>query len=683
MAYNFIDTMETSDGAFLPSEALQINGEFIEDLIDGYRTLNVTGREALSAELDTYTVGVRDGAYIKSKRYPARTITVKYQLIAESNEAFREAYNQLAKILNVENAQLIFNDETDKFFTGTPEAIEPVNAGRNSVIGEFKIFCADPFKYSVIEYEATPSPYDDGSILIDYNGTYKSYPTLEVDFFEESEVDDENDNIIALSGAGDCGYVAFFNENEKIIQLGDPKEADGESYPRSQTLINQKFDKSSSWGVAAKDLWNAEAGELYMKAASYDYTEAPDTSGTLLSNQKSDDGSPTIYYTVKAKATDRTANTVKVKVTVTAAMSKSSSTLDKKRTLKGEIKFGDSDWFTINIKKSSDQWKGTSAHTVTKTVTIYDLTADQTALTNIKFKVERTDDDGDGGTLNEIRCADLKISKYTAPVPATYYLSPKSSTGSSWHGAAITRNIPADEAGDVGASNFKLTYRIKTSIGKSDKDINQLGMFKMQVIASNNKVLAEACIKKNLAGKKAYFCCYVMDKAVSSESLRDLSYHNKYVGNNNDVKGTKTVKTCGIEKTGNKIEFNIGGYKKTLKLDSAKDVKAAKIRVCFYQYGDKPALAHNGLYYVKFIKNKCDTWEDIPNKFSANDIVEANCKTGEVFLNDTLTPALGALGNDWEEFYLTTGLNQIGFSYSDWVNDFVPQFKVRYREVFL
>ena len=683
MAYKFIDTIETSDGAFLPSEALQINGEFIENLITGYRTLNVAGREALPAELDTYTVGVRDGAYIKGKRYPARTITVKYQLIAESNEAFREAYNQLAKILNVENAELIFNDESDKFFIGTPEAIEPVNAGLNSVIGEFKLFCADPFKYSVTEYEATPT-IEDGNILIDYNGTYKSYPILEAAFFEEAEVAEDGETATAITGGGDCGYVAFFNENEKIIQLGDPQEEDSESYAKSQTLINQKFNTSSAWGIAAKDLWNADSGELQMKAASYTYTEAPDTSGTLLSKQKSDDGSPTIYYTVKAKATDRTANTVKVQVTVTAAMSKSSSSLGKDRTLKAQIKFGDSDWFTINIKKSSDQWKGTSGHTVTKTVTIYDLTADQTALTDIKFKVERTDDNGDGGTLNEIRCVDLKISKYTAPVPSTYYLVQKSSTGTGWHGSQITRPIPVDAVGEAGATSFTLSYKLKVSIGYKDKDINQLGMFKMQVLTAANKVLAEATIKKNAAGKKANFETWVYDKAAGSTKQLDLSYNNKYLGNNNEAKGIVAVKTCSITKSGNSIAFNIGGYTKTVKLTSITNEKAAKIRIGFYQYGDKPALSHNGLYYVKFVKNNCDTWQDIPNKFSANDIVQADCKTGEIYLNDTLTPALGALGNDWEAFYLTTGLNQIGFSYSDWVDDeHAPQFKVRYREVYL
>ena len=112
--YELIDVTETSEGYILPSEALQINGEYIENQISGYRTLNVEGREALSPEIDTFTTGIRDGAKVKNKRFPERTIIVTYQLITATNEEFREAYNQLGKILNVDDARLIFNDEQDK-----------------------------------------------------------------------------------------------------------------------------------------------------------------------------------------------------------------------------------------------------------------------------------------------------------------------------------------------------------------------------------------------------------------------------------------------------------------------------------------------------------------------------------------------------------------------------------------
>ena len=45
MLYNFIDVNEQQTKASLPSEAMNFNGSFLEDLVPGYRTLSVVGRE--------------------------------------------------------------------------------------------------------------------------------------------------------------------------------------------------------------------------------------------------------------------------------------------------------------------------------------------------------------------------------------------------------------------------------------------------------------------------------------------------------------------------------------------------------------------------------------------------------------------------------------------------------------
>lgn len=688
--YKFIDVNEASEGYMLPSEALQINGVYIEDQINGYRTLNVEGREALSPDVVSNTTGVRDGSRLKSKRFPERIITVTYQLIAESNEAFREAFNKLGSILNVEDAELIFNDEQDKFFVGTPCTIGAVDPGSNAVVGKFEILCVDPFKYSVVEYEAEPT-IDDSSILVDYNGTYKCYPTLEAEFFNENEAD------AALTGSGDCGYVAFFNENEKIIQLGNPDEADTESYAKSQTLVTQKFQSETAWGTIAQTNWATntgrvssssvhQAGNVAMKVASYLVTTAPATSGTLLSvTSKAEQ--PYVSYKLTAKTSSRTESSVKVKVTITAALTSSTAYFGEKRGLKGSIKFGSGDWHSVTIKSTSANWKGNAGHTVSLTVTVKDLDASTTLLEDIKFKVERTDDLGKTGILDEKACKDLPISVYTAPVPDTWYLMPETYGASSeWHGPSITRTIPVDAAGDVGAKNFTFSYRQKMSIGNSSTAQQELGCFQALLVSgsgANRQIVAGVNVFKSASGKNAKLRFYVNNKTVHTMTI-DLSYNNKYFGNNSASKGITTVKTSTITKSGKTVSFNIGGIQKTFNDNGITNAAVKEVTFYMGQYGTKPALYCNGLYWAKFVKNNCDTWEDIPNKFSANDIVAADCKNGEILLNDTPTPAIGALGNDWEDFYLSPGLNQIGFSYSDWVEDaYAPKVKVRYREVFL
>ena len=360
--------------------------------------------------------------------------------------------------------------------------------------------------------------------------------------------------------------------------------------------------------------------------------------------------------------------------------------LDKGYGLRAGIQFNGGDWTYVTLKSTTVKWSGTGNHTVTFTVTVKGIAADTTAIEDIKFKVERTDENDESrnkytGILDEVPCKDLEISTYTAPVPNSWYLMPETyGTSSGWHGASITRTLPADAAGDVGTANFRLTYSQKMAIGNSNYAQQELGVFQA-LVTSGNKILAGANVFKSKTGKKAYLRFYVNGKIKETIEI-DLSFNNKYFGNNNSK--VTAVKTSAIAKTGNKVQFNIGGIIKTYYDDSIKDTKATKVTFYMAQYGTKPPLSYNGLYWAKFVKNNCDTWEDVPNKFSANDVVTADCKNGEVFLNDTLTPSLGALGNDWEDFFLTPGLNQIGFAYSDWVQaGYEPKFKIRYREVFI
>lgn len=678
--YNFIDVNETSEGFALPSEALQINGEYIENLIPGYRTLNVTGREALSPELTTFETGVRDGSTLRSRRFPARIITVKYQIISDTNEAFREAYNKLAGILNVENAQLIFNDEQDKFFTGTPSAIQPVKPGLNSVIGEFELFCADPFKYSVVEYEAEPA-LDNSGILIDYNGTYKAYPILEADFNSENEISEDGETVQPLTGSGDCGFVAFFNEEEKIIQLGDPDETNSATYAKSQTLINQSFENQLAWGSAAQSLWVLnggkvlpntvqQAGAIAMGALTYAQAENLTTTGKLLTIQSKAE-KPYVNYTVSAKASNRTADSVKVVVTITTALASSSNYFTGKRILEGSICFNNGDWHKVTLKKSGENWKGNSGHTVNLTVTVKGLEATATKLTNIKFKVERKDDLGKTGILNETACNDLEIYEYVQPVPATWYLAPSSfgSVVGKWHGPSITRTIPADASGEVGAQDYQLTFKHSMQIGSGENAKNQKGAFQVHITDSAGGHIAGMRAEKSTVDNKLKITLYVKGTAMHTETLSLAP-----------VKGFLQAQSY-ISKSGNIFTFCLGQFKKGFGV-AGNFNDAVKITFAFEQYSATPTLVKNGLQWVKFVKNNCDTYKNIPNKFSANDIVEADCKNGEIYLNGNLTPALGALGNDWEGFYLTPGLNQIGFACSEWVET-APTFKVRYREVFL
>lgn len=554
--YNFVDTNGYAEGTSLPSEALKINGAYLENTVTGYRTLYVKGREMLAPDIETYETGVRDGSTLQSKRFPARTITVGYQLIASSAEAFRAAFNALNAALDVEEAELIFADEPDKFFIGTPFGRGDVPTGRNAVTGEFDILCADPFKYSCTEYEVTPTLDDGTTFAIQYNGTYRSYPTLVTEF-----ADEDDDTAGGLTGNGDCGYVAFLSDDAAIIQLGDPDEPDTENYAKSQTLTRQIFTSYNAT-VAAK--WPINTGRTSSSAVT--------ATGTVVASKDAE---------------------------------------------------------------------------------------------NIRMLV------------------------------ANSY-----GTGTEWHGPSITRTIPADASGHVGAKNFRLSYKQRMCMGQGKKDTKQRGLFQcllVNVSGSKRTIVAGLSVNKNKTGKQALLKLYVNGKTVHTQYI-DLTYHNKYFGYKKVV--TEKIKKKGkvikkkriiqpalsstIRKYGKTVTFNIGGIKKAFKVSAIANTEVHEITFLMGKYASVTPLTYNGLFWAKFISDSCETFRDIPNKFSAGDVVEADCEDGEIYLNDARAPELGAPGNDWENFCLEPGTNQIGVAWSDWVPaGSAPNCKIRYREVFL
>ena len=235
---------DLTKGRILPTEAVSINGQYIENVLDGYRTLYTKGRESLGAELNTYSVGTADGEKFKNKRYPARTITVGFQLIADNAEDFREKFNNLNNLLSLDEADFIFHDEEDKFFSGYPIMNAEVEAGENSVKGEWKIYCAYPFKRSVDPITLTMADATvtntTATFTIDYKGSQPARPVLRAKFAGAKSGGTSSED-------GDCGFVAFMDARENIIQLGNPDVLDLDAYAKAGNLINYEFINTSGW----------------------------------------------------------------------------------------------------------------------------------------------------------------------------------------------------------------------------------------------------------------------------------------------------------------------------------------------------------------------------------------------------------------------------------------------------
>lgn len=237
--YAFVNTVNSGIvGTNLPTEAMSYNGVYLENEIDGYRTLSVTGRELMESEVTDQEIDGMDGSYYRYKTTPARTITVKYQLRARGSREFRDAFNKMNKLLSGEQVKVIFNDESDKYFIGTKTSNTQVDGGSNNVIGEIEIYCSDPRKYSTTEKEFTAT---DGVLNIVNEGTVP----VSVDY--------------DITTTSETGYIGLVSE-EGIMQYGKVEELDGESYEKSEWLASIKDFYNCNDDVGGTDVMHPSYG---------------------------------------------------------------------------------------------------------------------------------------------------------------------------------------------------------------------------------------------------------------------------------------------------------------------------------------------------------------------------------------------------------------------------------------
>lgn len=237
--YAFVDTVNSGIvGTNLPTEAMSYNGVYLENEIDGYRTLSVTGRELMESEVTDQEVDGMDGSYYRYKTTPARTITVKYQLRARGSREYREAYNKMNKLLSGEQVKVIFNDESDKYFIGTKTSNTQVDGGSNNVIGEIEIYCSDPHKYSTTEKEFNAI---DGVLNIVNEGTVP----VSIDYDVQT--------------TSETGYIGLVSE-EGIMQYGKVEELDGETYKQSEWLASIKDFYNCNDDIGGTDVMHPSYG---------------------------------------------------------------------------------------------------------------------------------------------------------------------------------------------------------------------------------------------------------------------------------------------------------------------------------------------------------------------------------------------------------------------------------------
>lgn len=662
--------------------AMLFNGEYIENQIEGYTTESVSGREMLGITETTSEVGNRDGVIYQRKKYKSRTLTVGFSIAGDSKNSVLKDLELLSEILDVEQVEIVFNDESDLFYIGTRvgepnvtavNVFGPINA---VAVGSFEILCSDPYKYSVEEYSAEPEFIEDrgfATFLVDYDGNHKAYPKYEVEFYSQNMITDDEDTAEddsdhgdrneALGEKGSCGYVAIFDDEKHILQFGNSEIEIPDDERKSELLISQSFRNYGSFSQDIQNKWLSSpfiAPSGYIQNGSYSIDKAvysvsqPSITSKILSSKAGTNSK----YSVSVVASSRTETSVKLKVTVKRTLTKN-STAGTKAKLTAGIYVGGT-WHEKVILQKTKTWKkGTKSTSYSFTVNGLDPTTD--VLSKVKFRVNRTGGSGSVGKLASTTCNNIQLNGYLTLDSNKYYLAPYYGTHSSnqtFHGPTIARQIPSDSLGDVHCENFDLKWTSKLSIGKNATDTAQCGSAYIAVLDQQQHILAGVNVRKVKSGSKADVDFYANGEVVTTMKDMDFAYDSK-----NELANERA---CSISKGGRKLSYNVFG--KTYDYTLSDDFEGRYVIFGNFQYGVNPMLDWNGVCEVSLTRNYVEDNAQIPNPFHAGDILSIDTSTGEVLLNGVRKPGLGALGNDWETMCLLPGLNQISTAFSDWAN---------------
>ena len=236
------------DRANLNKDAFTINGVYPEDVISGYMTAKAVGRESLEKKIEVYENGT-DGETIKKTHFPSRTIEITFYLQGTSLSDMRTKMHKLQTMLNVNNAEIVFNDDENCYYIATP-VISAVSEGADAAFGTYKLICHDPFKYAktlttveTTSYTETVTDEDGVShtvtsqvLTTDNAGGYKTFPIFNVQFATDEDASGD------VGSDADCGYVLFAKGGtDYSVQIGNDAEKDVES----TTVVSHNFTKSN------------------------------------------------------------------------------------------------------------------------------------------------------------------------------------------------------------------------------------------------------------------------------------------------------------------------------------------------------------------------------------------------------------------------------------------------------
>lgn len=709
--YNFRDLSPYTgtDETVWPAEAMVFNGKLFEREIPEYHTLQVQGRELLGQSLDTLTVGNQNGERLRSRRYPAREITIKYQVDAATTERFREIFYQLNALLQGQDNKFYFLDDTTKYFIGTLSEIEAVPGGSNSVVSSFTILCNDPFAYAMREDSfavASAGTYDfkldfANKIFGDFNSNPNMIYGAEWHEIENRKPDSlwweweqENYNKLAKQDGVSGSYTRTdvgnstrlvmrfdvvnaieqqmpgFWQQLGLIELSDQLAWLSDHLKKFYVEVWSYGHGASGYGTKVQTWSGSEwlgtqtntANKATKNAYSFAGQEAAAamTDGyfyTLTGTNDADETTPTVSYLDYAA----------LSISVDVPAVDNSLVVTNNGPLPVPIRFEltnheDNGFIGISSEKESilvGKPNDIDGGVVSKSERLFTTKQDN----SIGLSQWTIND----GVLNDWNENPVQIGAFDPPYEKRWRVrttlqgipinwGPNTINGRGWHGPTLSTEFDADSQGAKGAINW--TARAYVWIGGG---LNRTGLTQVNISGPDKELLASVQLWSGI-------------NQHGSIKVR-IGNHWAYIDENNqrwdNFFGSIVFKRHGDDYT---IEVqDIEGGKGTKQTISYKDPDSAAIKAVGFTYwkakwGSWDQITYQDFYDFWFQKDNVEDYVDIPNTFKDGDkvVIDGQNQKVTTTVNGTLNIGLQDVGSKPVMAY--PGDNVVNVLYSDFAS---------------
>ncbi|ORI32383.1 phage tail protein [Lacticaseibacillus casei] len=639
--YDFRETtpFTGSDDNQHPAEAMLIDGQYIEDLIPGYSTLQVSGRELLRQSIEKQTIGKSDGEFIQYVRNPSREIVVGYRLAAADNLSFRQAFYKLNSILHGDSHQVSFNDDPSKYWIASFSDIDDVPKGRNAITSSFTLFVPDGIAHSVATQTADNMPYKDVPVNLLTGTTVVNTGIIKAGSQGISGSSRDSVSIvggetytysISMITMGHMGHssIAWLDANKNVIsaQAGNnnPWTANGGRFSNTFTApSNAVYANLTPWyfsQVYTSDTnisWNQEKLEVGASASPWSPNPADPE-----------------YYT--DTITVPNAGTYPSEPVITATINGDDGVLTAINDQGSVLQFGSPDETDGFVKQKSER--------------VYHLDFNQTPTgVTLNNGVTAFPYYEHGNDAN-VQSGPFGYAKGIA------YPSTERTAANHWNGPSMSGTIPKNSNGS-NTANFQFVNRVNVGTNAAE-----VGRFEFNLTYQGKIVASLALFDDSASNDQWVFSGTVYDGRKAQMIFWDLLPRNYYRdGNYNAV----------ITKMGDQLTFRLdrldlgdGGIE-TRTISGFSSVPIDGWTAWFPGFSDQRGWSINWQdSYFDWIN--VDYWDDIPNRFKDGDVVKIDVANRRVLVNGFEDRTLQTIGNDWGGFKIHPGDNTIRLLTSNW-----------------